>query len=408
MVCSFRAITSISIVILFLSALLWNKFFTGNFFEQRPISIFFLAALLFFGLQLAGLFYTHDTSQQWRAILLKTCLILVPLTVGCDFINYKTRNTLLSSYCIILFAASLYCLGSVFLSWNRENDPSVFFYFGLVKPLSQHAIQFSILVFIALVHLLESLKKNQFVVTRYLDILMIIFFTVFLFLLSSKLVISFYLFYLFYYATGLIKNRVRKRFVLVLFIIGFIMAGSGVLLTKNSVSERFNEIIHGNMELVTREKFDPGIYFNGLQFRLLQWRFIPEIVTEKKAWLAGVTAGDKQHLLDQKYISKNMYIGWAPRHDSGFLGYNAHNQFLEALLQSGILGLSCFILLCAGLIKMAWQKKNSEMSFVTIIFLLYSFTESVFESQYSILIFLFFPLFFYQDKNSLKKSEKNS
>jgi O-antigen ligase len=407
LVCSFRAITSISLGFLLFSGLAWNKLFTGRFFERRMMDIFFWGCLLFFFLQLAGLLYTHDINQQWRAVFLKTCLIVIPLSLNCAFINDKTRNKLLSGYCIILLTASLYCLGYVFLSWIRDHDPSVFFYFGLIKPLSQHAIQFSILVFVALVHLFESLRKNQFVVRRYMDILMILFFTVFIFLLSSKLVISFYLFYLLYYTAMIIKTRVNKRSALIIFIVVCMVAGSGVLVTKNSVSDRFNEIIHGDINLIRQKKFDPGIYFNGLQFRLLQWRFVPEILSGKKAWLAGVSAGDKQHLLDQKYISENMYIGWAPRNDRGFLGYNTHNQFLEALLQSGIMGLLCFILICTGLIKMTWQKKNSEMSFITILLLLYSFTESVFETQYSILIFLFLPLFFYQGKKSMKESERN-
>jgi hypothetical protein len=47
------------------------------------------------------------------------------------------------------------------------------------------------------------------------------------------------------------------------------------------------------------------------------------------------------------------------------------------------------------LIKMAWKRKKAELSFVTLLLLIYSFSESVFETQYSLLIFIFFPLFFY-------------
>ena len=97
----------------------------------------------------------------------------------------------------------------------------------------------------------------------------------------------------------------------------------------------------------------------------------------------------------QKYIEKDMYTGTVERGDKGFMGYNTHNEFLEALLQTGIIGGLIFLLICWSLIKMAWHRKKAELSFVTLLLLIYSFSESVFETQYSLLIFIFFPLFFY-------------
>jgi len=128
---------------------------------------------------------------------------------------------------------------------------------------------------------------------------------------------------------------------------------------------------------------------------MLQWRFVPQILNEKNAWLTGVSVGDAQPLLDQKYISANMYIGEPAKDDKGFIGYNTHNEFLESLLQTGIPGLLAFMLIICSLIKMAWKRKKAELSFVTLLLLIYSFSESVFETQYSLLIFIFFPLFFY-------------
>ncbi len=163
------------------------------------------------------------------------------------------------------------------------------------------------------------------------------------------------------------------------------------------MSRRFNEIKEGDISFIKQKKFSPGDYFNGLQFRLLQWRFVPEILTEEKAWVFGVSPGDAQQKLDEKYISENMYIGETYRNDRGFLGYNTHNQLLESLLQSGIAGGLTFLFICLSLMKMAWKKKQRLFSFLAILLLLYSLSESVFETQYSLLIFTFFPLFFYKE-----------
>ena len=67
--------------------------------------------------------------------------------------------------------------------------------------------------------------------------------------------------------------------------------------------------MNGNLKVLEMDKFNPGMYFNGIQFRLLQWRFTAEILNENDGWWIGVGPGNAQHLIDQKYISTNMYIG---------------------------------------------------------------------------------------------------
>jgi len=153
-----------------------------------------------------------------------------------------------------------------------------------------------------------------------------------------------------------------------------------ILFTRNPINNRFKEIMQTDFRLIEKEKFNPGIYFNGLKFRLLQWKFVSEILNEKKAWLAGISPGDAQDHLNQKYIVKDMYTGTVERGDKGFIGYNTHNQFLESLLQTGILGSLIFLLICGSLVKMAWQRKKAELSFVTMLLIIYSLSESVFET----------------------------
>ena len=89
-----------------------------------------------------------------------------------------------------------------------------------------------------------------------------------------------------------------------------------------------------------------------------------------------------------------MYVGEPAKGTTGFLGYNTHNQFLETLLQSGIAGLSILLAIVISLARMAWLKKRRVLSTITILFLAWLFSESVFETQFGIMIFTFFPLFF--------------
>jgi O-antigen ligase len=169
------------------------------------------------------------------------------------------------------------------------------------------------------------------------------------------------------------------------------------LIIRNPIGDRFEEIIQTDFDFLKKEKYDPGEYFNGLQFRVLQWRFVPQILRERKAWLTGVSIGDDQAYLNQKYISEDMYIGSPERVGKGFIGYNTHNEFLQALLQTGVPGLLLFIMITATFIKMMIERRKSAFIFVSLLLVIYSFTESVFETQYSLFMYLFFPLFFYVD-----------
>ena len=396
---SLRAISSISIGLILITGFLKNRIEQKSFFNPQLKNLFLIFCSLFFILQLLSLFYTTDKIEGWKHIRLKSALVIVPFCLYCcHFLNDKIREKLLKWYCAVLFAASVFTLYKAVINYTASHDLSEFFYHKLVSPFSQHAVQFSIFIFIALIFLLEKLRKNEIYWQKAFHLFLTGFFTVYLILLASKLFIAFFVLYIIYFLVRIIKAKTVNRSIITMGIAGFIIALGIALFTSNPVSERFNDIVEGDIHFIERDKFNPGDYFNGLQFRLLQWRFVTEILTEKKAWLIGVSPGDAQHYLDEKYISQNMYLGHPETGDHGFLGYNTHSELLEALLQNGIIGLLLFLFICFSLFRMAWQKKNHELSFITVLVLAFSLTESVFETQYSLLLFCFFPLFFYLGK----------
>jgi O-antigen ligase len=206
-------------------------------------------------------------------------------------------------------------------------------------------------------------------------------------------VISFTVIAILYY-TILNLKKIKSRFSRLTLLFAGLALIVVVLTTNNKISNRFNEITHSNLDLIKQTSFDPGVYFDGIQFRLLQLRFVKEILTENNAWLTGVS-DNAQKFLDEKYISTNMYLGNGTPSDRGYLDYNTHNEFLESLLQSGILGLACFSLICLFMLQLLFRRWTNELFFVVALLLAYSLNESVFQRQYSITIFTFFPLFIY-------------
>jgi O-antigen ligase len=404
LVFAFRAITSISIALILIAGLVKNRIEQKRFFNRNLVNPLVIFCGLLLILQFISLLYTNDLDQGWKNIRLKSGLVIIPLSLCCcDFVNETTRRKLLKWYCLILFFACSYATLHALKRYSVTHDSSVLLYHPLVSIYSGHAVQFSILVFLSLLHLFDTLGKKQIVFSKYFDFLLIAFFLVFLFLLSSKLVIAFFLVYFLYaMIVSFVSKSINSKFIAIS-IISLAVFSLFIFSTQNRISNRFKEIVQTDFNFIKRERFNQGDYFNGLQFRILQWEFVPAILNEKKAWLFGVSPGDAQDYLNQKYVSKNMYIGTAARGDKGFIGYNTHDQFLESLLETGVIGGLVFLLICWSLVKMAWEKKNAELTFITILLLVYSFSESVFETQYSLFIFLFFPLFFYLPKSKIAK-----
>ena len=395
MVCCFRSISSISIALLLITGLLKNKMDTGSWINMNVKNSFLLACSFFYLIQATGMLFFFPLHESMKDLQMKTAIIFVPLALcSSNYLDGQIRKKIMKCYIWILAAALLYCLLiAMYKFFFKDAQTDIFFYHALLRPFRQHAIQVSIFLFIGLVYLLEQVKENHYMLSRFIHFLLIIYFTSCILLLSSKLVIIFSAGCFIYYLFLVLRSKLNTRFIIFIFLF-LSLAITFVLSTQNKISNRFNEIVSGDVSLIRQQNFDPGIYFNGLQFRLLQGRFVKEILSEHHAWLTGVS-NNAQESLDKKYISAHMYIGDGNSADRGYLGYNTHNQFLESLLQSGIIGLLAFILVCFSMIQLAIRRKSRELTITVIILIAYCFNESVFQTQYGITLFTFFPLFLY-------------
>jgi O-antigen ligase len=403
---SLRAISSISIAIILVAGLIRMKK-TGKYFgNKKGFFLFFIGCSLLFILQSSALLYTTNVSEGIKLFQRSSGMVVIPLAVfsSFDFLTPEKHRKLTFYFTVLLSIASLYCLASSLFNYFSGAPASVFFYHDLVKPLSQHAIQFSILVFIALVFLISHLKENNRRSTDFLSRLLIAFLSAFLILLSSKLIICFYIFYLFYFF--FYKQFYRSRSLVIVFI--FIATVAAILLTPNPIGNRYRAIFAGNFVLFTQNKFSQGVYFNGLQFRLLQWRFTYEILNEQQAWVSGLTPGDAQSFLNKKYIETNMYTGIPGTENHGFLGYHSHNQFLQVLLENGLPALAIILFICYSLFKMAKESKRKELKWLAALLFIYCFTDVPLNTQYGIVLFTFFPAFFYLGRERLARQNHSS
>ncbi|GGB06333.1 hypothetical protein GCM10011511_32180 [Puia dinghuensis] len=316
------------------------------------------------------------------------------------FADNKSYRRLITIYSLLLLASSLYCLFIAWRHYQTSKDPYDLFYHALTAPISYNAVFFSVYVLFGIVFLLsrygepaiDFLPKWGRKVLRYA---LFVFFLGMMVMLSSRLMMV---------ITPLIIINIifrrfsyRKRKLALLIVGSLILIMVGVFGSSNNfISWRFGEIKEGQITVLKQKQFDSTTHFSSWDSRLLQWRYAIEILNAKNGWVFGVSPGDCQNLLDQKYIDAHMYVGdpaeGPNRHNRGYLGFNFHNQYIETLVQSGLVGLASLVAIFALLFAYARRSGVREAWFVMLTIAIWFLVEAPLTLQQGVFLFCFFPL----------------
>lgn len=370
---------------------------------------FAFLCMLFFLLETTGLLYTHYFNEGLYHLQKEASFLVIPLLYFSYFsINKKLKDKSLVVFCLSVFLTSLYCIIIGLANFLKTDDISFLFYHTLVAPVHQHAVYFSIYVFICIVYLFFLLKKPASVRRVIFILLLLAYFSTLLFLLRSKMVISVSLLYA--VCQMIINIRQHRQWTnrKILFPLCFILGILVVFNTSNPFSNQTYELKDTNLKVLSTSRFEQGDYFNEVELRLLLWKFTFQILNENRGWLLGVSPGDAQARINQKIIGYNMYTGVPGTEDHGFLNYNVHNQYLETLLRSGLTGLFLLVWILWRIFKKALRAKNEVLMSVLFVFVSVFFTESVFEREFGIVSFFFFICLLWPSRKQISKNKKRT
>jgi O-antigen ligase len=166
------------------------------------------------------------------------------------------------------------------------------------------------------------------------------------------------------------------------------------------------------MRYIHRDEFSPDTRLGSRDSRLVQWRFAVEILDSRRAWLFGVSPGESQELLDQKYIAAHMNIGnpaeGPHRHNRGYLGFNFHDQFVETLVRSGLVGLAVLVTVFVALFAAVSSSGIREAWVVLLTLTAFFIPEAPLTLQYGVFLFCFFPLLVLNRPDPQKPAARNS
>jgi len=391
-----------NVLILLISANWLIEFDFKNKFSRILKSPYILFCLALFILICIELFFTHNVRSGIFSIEKKLSLLCFPLVIGTS-VFFKEQQIKIRSYLFFYYGtltAAVILIVIAFVNYFHLHDSSVFFYHDLVAPYKQHAVYFSVYIYVSLLfiyynyYLLNRMKISH--------VLSILFLSCFLILLSSKLILIMFLAHAMFLVLKKLSGYKKNTYTYFILLI-VISVGSLIFLTKNPIKERFNDLSKGNVELLTQVDYNSNQYFNAWQLRLLLWKFSGEILTEKHKWLIGVTPGDAQDLLNQKIKDRGMYTGAPEKGDLGYLNHNCHNQYVETLFQTGIIGLLLLLCIVIISIKKAWKEKDMTSFFVILLFAYFFITESPLERMMGII-----PLFIFLSIINLPHETKQS
>ena len=343
---------------------------------------YFLAYFSVFLLEFAGLFYTHHFFTGWKHVESKATLVAIPFILCAGpFTDQAGYRRLRWAYCYLLAAVCVYCLVMACVEFHWQHDTDVFFYHSLTSAISVNAVFFSAYVIIAILFLLYC--PDDKVVARGIRFGLIVFFTGVMILLSSRLLMLLLIVIFIGWLAGQFRREMKVRKVAGIGLL-VIMGAALLAFTDNPFSRRCRDL---HPELLVRRVSPSGAAhsrFDGLSLRLLMWRYAYDILQEHRAWAFGVSAGDSQDLLDQKYLDAGM--------SQGYLGYNFHNEYIEVLVRSGFLGVSVFMICVVLLIGAARSAATPTAGFTIALVLLLFLTESALEMQHTLFLFAFFPI----------------
>lgn len=350
-----------------------NGFFSPNRKQLITAGLF----LLFLFWQGISLYFDADQTLWWKALEKKSAFLVIPiLLIGIDQkkLNLETwairgffTGLLISGLVMIVVASYRSIGGASFFPWS---------YHEFASPFSLGAIYASWYFSAALLYLVFR-DQDRFI-EKAKPFLLISFLLV-LFLLASKLFIILTVPVIFWQLV--LKKKAQKKQLITLvaiFVIAIIVSTPFIL--------RLSELKNTNLEILEQESFTYDTPFNGLTFRLLQWRFAAEILDKEKAWFTGVGINSTQSLLDDHYKENGVYSGNPDLGDKGYLGYNYHNQYLETLVATGLPGLAFLMLI---ILYIFFNKKGKLFFplYVYLITVLFFLTESVLERQAGIIFF---------------------
>jgi len=356
--------------VMILWAIFWiieNYDRTGEFkLINKHYKYLFFSFLLYYSWQLIGLLYTADIEMGLSNLFGRLSLIIFPTVLIFPGETIKAKiNQLLKVFALSAMVYLIFCyLYALYRSVNVESGILIFnphpeefwlnYFYGEELLLKIHPSYFSLYTLLAFFISLESFFASEnSVKQKFFWLLVSVFFIISIYLISSRAGIIAGIISIPVYL--IIKLRhLRKSKHSWIFIVLIVLIIIPLVLKNQRMDYFFGKLL--NTKVNYERKDDPRILIWKSSFNLIKENFV-----------LGVGIGDVRTELTKKYLS----IGEEKLAEERL---NAHNQFLEVLIENGIIGFIIFLCMLFLILRISFVRKNLLLlSFLILIIVFFTF-----------------------------------
>lgn len=368
--------------------------------SQNRRKWWYLLFAMFYVIHCVSMFYTENLAEGWATLEKRLSFLLLPLMFFIfDFSYLDRENVRKVLWAFTLGILAVVCADLLSAAWDvafRGAGASRFFDVNLSSEhhtyISMHICVGVIVCFVELVRMAKDGRLWQ----KLLLALALALFTVATVLLESRAGLLCMVAVYFFLFLWMIFGRKMYRAGLVTAIVAVAAVGVVVLALPNAVTR-----VTDTVKSVTSSEKSEDVRVTILRSTL---------PVARENWLTGVGVGDKIDAYMEQYRKDNNQIPLERE-------YNSHNQFVDTMTVTGILGLA--LLLCFFVVPavLAIRDRRFDVVFALFLFVIFfnALFESVFEKQAGIMFFvlLFVTMFngnFEAEKGTIypKASDKDS
>mgnify|MGYP001086961592 CR=1 FL=1 len=319
-------------------------------------------------------FWTVDKEQTLKGLERTVSLALIPLVfMILPKIGLKEHKIILNSFTISNFFLGVFFLIVAIFNFANTKSISVFTYHELVDVFELNAIYVSLVFSVSLFYLI-SLNHRTI-----LQNAMIVFFIVFIFLLSSKTIllvvcIGFVVYLIYFKISKISKNKIA----LLTFLTITIISVSSITLWERFLFEKKSS----PNEVFEKVKFGKVYPWTGTSIRLMQLRILKEQIKDESIFFKGFGLFASKNNLVKRHEEFDTYFKF---HD-----YNYHNQYAQMLSEMGIFGLILLMIILINIWRKALKTKNFLFLMFAVMITFVFFTESVLWRQRGLFLFIIF------------------
>jgi O-antigen ligase len=358
-------------------------FFQDGFQSFRPFKNWLsITVFVFYLLYVVSVFTSKNVAIALKALEYKLSFILVCYTYFSNPLFFrKNKAALLKSFSLGLIILLLLLDFRGFLIYFETGEFPVYTAF----TTALHPTYLGLCSFIVVVLCMKKMQDYSFVIGKKSIVVLLIglFLILHILLVQSRSAQISLLLGCLLYAYQL---YFKTRFLQLASFLG-IVAISFFVLMKFPAGQRFKEMY---VALVSPH---PDGDMSGTNFRMNLIKSYPEVLSD--IWLFGATKGDAQEHLTKFYLKK----GWIHAAEEN---YNAHNQFLQVLIEFGIIG---FLLFCLIFFLPFFLYHGFYFRIILMGFTISLLFESFLERQAGIFLFIFIYCLFNAPIENIKNAK---